>query len=711
MKTNENASLKWRVLVSCGTCHEQWEHYFVYVLGEGSRDRLVAIDGDIGWVETAGEIAAPGREAPAGGGHGRELDHVAIVIRAGIVAGDGAAAHDRGCQAEGVLGEGGRDRLVAIDGDIGWVEAAGEVATPGREAPAGGGHGRELDHIAVVIGAGIVAGDAATAHDRGRQGVSVLDEGSRDGLVAIDGDIGWAEAAGEVTAPGREAPAGDGHGRELDHVAVVIGAGVVAGNAATAHDRGCQGVGVLGEGGRDRLVAIDGDIGWVEAAGEIAAPGREAPAGEGHGRELDHIAVVVIGAGVVAGDAAAAHNRGRQGVYVLGEGGRDGLVAIDGDIGWAEAAGEIAAPGGEAPAGEGHGRELDHVAVVIGAGVVAGDAAAAHDSGRQGVGVLGEGSRDRLVAIDGDIGWVEAAGEIAAPGGEAPAGGGHGRELDHVAVVIGAGIVAGDGAAAHDGGRQGVGVLGEGGRDRLVAIDGDIGWVEAAGEIAAPGGEAPAGGGHGRELDHVAVVIGAGVVAGDAAAAHDRGRQGVNVLGEGGRDRLVAIDGDIGWVEAAGEIAAPGGEAPAGGGHGRELDHVAVVIGAGVVAGDGATAHDRGRQGVSVLGEGGRDRLVAIDGDIGWVEAAGEITAPGGEAPAGGGYGRELDHIAVVIGAGVVAGDAAAAHDRGRQGVSVLGEGGRDRLVAIDGDIGWVEAAGEIAAPGGEAPAGERARP
>ena len=145
---------------------------------------------------------------------------------------------------------------------------------------------------------------------------------------------------------------------------------------------------------------------------------------------------------------------------------------------------------------------------------------------------------------------------------------------------------------------QGVLVQGKGGYDGGVACDGDGIGVGVADQVTAPGGERPAGVGGGGESDDVAVVIGRLVGVLDHHAVGDGvDRQNVLLLGEGGRDGLVAVHGDRHRVGRACRVAGPLVKVPADAGVGGEGDHVAVVVGGRGVDVYQACAGDVDRQG------------------------------------------------------------------------------------------------------------------
>jgi len=175
------------------------------------------------------------------------------VIRAGVIAGDRTTAGDIGGEGVDVLRERGGDGTVGGDGEVSGVAAAGEIATPGREGPTGGGEGSELNHVPVVIRTGVIAGNASATSDIGRESIDVPGEGGSDGAVGGDGEIGGRNAAGEIATPGREGPASGGHSGELNHVTIMVRARVIAGNGATASNIGVKRVNILGEAGGDRF--------------------------------------------------------------------------------------------------------------------------------------------------------------------------------------------------------------------------------------------------------------------------------------------------------------------------------------------------------------------------------------------------------------------------------------------------------------------------
>ena len=321
--------------------------------------------------------------------------------------------------------------------------------------------------------------------------------------------------------------------------------------------------------------------------------------------------------------------------------------------------------------------------------------------------ILGEGGGDDLVGVDGDGLWVGAAGQVAAPAGEGPAGGGRSGERHDRATAIGGLIrIPGHRAAAHEVDGQRILILGEGGGDDLVGVDGDGLWVGAAGQVAAPAGEAPAGGGRSGERHDRATAIGGLIrIPGHRAAAHEVDGQRILILGEGGGDDLVGVDGDGLWVGAAGQVAAPAGEGPAGGRRSGERHDRATAIGGLIrIPGHRAAAHEVDGQRILILGEGGGDDLVGVDGDGLRVGAAGQVAAPAGEGPAGGGRSGERHDRATAIGGLIrIPGHRAAAHEVDGQRILILGEGGGDDLVGVDGDGLRVGAAGQVAAPAGEA--------
>ncbi len=154
----------------------------------------------------------------------------------------------------------------------------------------------------------------------------------------------------------------------------------------------------------------------------------------------------------ILGHAPAADSVDREGVFLLGEGGRDAGVAGDGDRLRVVSAGEIAAPTAEGPAWIPGGGKRHYITVVIGRLVrILGHAPVADDVDRQRVLFWGEGSRDDPAPVHRRGCWVIGAGEIAAPAGEGPARVGRGGQRDHLTTaVIGFGRIGDHRATADD---------------------------------------------------------------------------------------------------------------------------------------------------------------------------------------------------------------------------------------------------------------------
>ena len=95
--------------------------------------------------------------------------------------------------------------------------------------------------------------------------------------------------------------------------------------------------------------------------------------------------------------------------------------------------------------------------------------------------------------------------------------------------------------------RQGVGVLGEGRTDRLIAVEGDRGGVGGPAQVASPAGEGITCVGCSFYAHHVTVVVGASRGCRDRAAGRRSDRQGDDIQIEGRTDRLIAVEGASWW--------------------------------------------------------------------------------------------------------------------------------------------------------------------
>ena len=212
----------------------------------------------------------------------------------------------------------------------------------------------------------------------------------------------------------------------------------------------------------------------------------------------------------------------------------------------------------------------------------------------------------------------------------------------------------------------------------------------------------PAGSRGGGELDHGAVIVGGliGVLNYRTAAGGARG-EGVGVDGEVGDGRFVGVHGDVNRTGTAGDVPGPLHEVPAGVGGGRQPDHGAMVVDNLRRALPHRAAADlAGREGVSVDGEHGRYRLIAVHGQRSRVSRPSQVPGPLHEVTAGGRRRRELDGRPVIV-SGLIGdpGHRAAAGDVHRQGVSVEGEHRRDRLGLVHGQGSRIGRTGEIAGP------------
>ena len=109
------------------------------------------MNGDRVRVEAASQVTSPIRETPAGIGCGGELNHITFMIGGLIRILSHSAIGGGDSQRIFILSIVGRDRGIAVNGDRVRVEAADQIASPVREAPAGIGCGSELYNIAFMI--------------------------------------------------------------------------------------------------------------------------------------------------------------------------------------------------------------------------------------------------------------------------------------------------------------------------------------------------------------------------------------------------------------------------------------------------------------------------------------------------------------------------------------------------------------------------------
>ena len=209
-------------------------------------------------------------------------------------------------------------------------------------------------------------------------------------------------------------------------------------------------------------------------------------------------------------------------------------------------------------------------------------------------------------ACHGDRGgWGAGIGHIPGPVQEPVAGGGRGRDGDHLAVRVGVRACSRRGRAAlgrahchaEIKGRYDFKVCGSG---FVPACHGDRGgWGIGIGHIPGPVQEPVAGGGRGRDGDHLAVRVGVRACSRGGRAAFGRahghaeikGRNNFKVRGGG---FVSACHGDRGgWRAGIGHIPGPVQEPVAGGGRGRDGDHLAFRVGVRACSRGGRAAFGR----------------------------------------------------------------------------------------------------------------------
>ena len=222
-----------------------------------------------------------------------------------------------------------------------------------------------------------------------------------------------------------------------------------------------------------------------------------------------------------------------QGVFVLGEVGRDGCVAVDGDL----VIGQGRCPICERPAILGSHTQSDFVTIVIGVLLRSlRDRAMCRVHG-QCVFILREVGSNSGVAADGDL----VVGKRWRPICERPASLGSHTQSDFIAIVIGGLLRSLRDRAMRRVHGQGVFVLREVGSNNGVAADGDL----VVGKRWRPICERPASLGSHTQSDFITIVIGVLLRSlRDNAMCRVHG-QGVFVLREVGSDGGIAVNGDF----------------------------------------------------------------------------------------------------------------------------------------------------------------------
>ena len=310
------------------------------VMGEGSRDGMVGPDiGERPAILSRLLVAVNGQivDVPALIGGDGAAPAVAAKHLAGASGADAAALAGRCHDGVAVAHKGRRQAMVGGDAAEGVFRdgtaihavhehRVGVVAVGGRD-----GH-RQVLTIGHAGGAG--RSDAATLADRRGDGVAIMGEGSRDGMVGLDVGERPAALCGLLFAVNGQIvdiPALIGGDGAAPAVAAKHLAGASGADAAALAGRCHDGVAVAHKGRRQAMVGGDAAEGVFRDGTAIHAVHEHRVGVVAVGGRDGHRQVLTIGHAGGAGrsDAATLAGRRGDGVAVLGEGSRDGMVGMD----------------------------------------------------------------------------------------------------------------------------------------------------------------------------------------------------------------------------------------------------------------------------------------------------------------------------------------------------------------------------------------------